>query len=108
MATVRLWDRRTGKPRAPLTGHTDAVYSVAFSPDGSGIASGGADSTVRLWDAYTGQPLGTPAEHTPASDQRGVQPRRNGHRIGKWEWGGMAVVPSHGGIPRNAFSASGI
>ena len=32
-----------------LKGHTGAVYSVRFSPDGKRIASGG-DKTIRLWD----------------------------------------------------------
>ena len=58
---MRLWDATTGQPIGhPLTGHTDEVGSVAFSPDGTRIVSGGYDETVRLWDATTGQPIGDP------------------------------------------------
>ncbi|MYI63126.1 MAG: hypothetical protein F4105_16025 [Gemmatimonadetes bacterium] len=33
-----------------LREHTDWVLSVAFSPDGTTLASGAADGTVKLWD----------------------------------------------------------
>ena len=34
----------------PLTGRTNGVDSVAFSPDGHTLATGSLDGTVRLWD----------------------------------------------------------
>ena len=59
--TIRLWDVRTGRPLGrPLTGHTDFVYDIAFSPDGRTLASAGYDNRIRLWDVRTHRQLGTP------------------------------------------------
>ena len=48
----------------PVTGHSAAVNSVAFSPDGtrvvsaSGYYTGGGDNTVRIWDVASGKEVG--------------------------------------------------
>ncbi|GAX39609.1 WD-40 repeat-containing protein [Tolypothrix sp. NIES-4075] len=47
------------KERDQLTGHSDRVTSVAFSPSGRYIVSGSADNTVLLWD-MSGKPIGKP------------------------------------------------
>jgi WD40 repeat protein len=38
-----------------LEGHTDRVRCVAFSPDGTSIATGGDDGSIRVWDPKTGE-----------------------------------------------------
>ena len=44
-----IWDARSNKPVRNLSyGHTDAVYSAKWSPDGALIASGSADTKVNI------------------------------------------------------------
>src|SRR5262249_40744654 len=65
--TVKVWDAVTGKETLTLKGHTNGergketltqrqtrgVNSVAWSPDGKRIISGGDDHLVKVWDADT-------------------------------------------------------
>lgn len=50
--------------RSILTGHTLSINTLALSPDGVTLASGGGDKTIRLWDWVTGEPIATLSGHT--------------------------------------------
>ena len=52
-------------PRQTLEGHISEVWSVAFSRDGSVLASGSLDGTVLLWDM---SPYVTLQSQTPSPD----------------------------------------
>jgi WD40 repeat protein len=60
---VIIWDIETGKQLLSLDGHTGMVTSVAYSPDGLYIASGGGDNTARIWEAESGILLLTLEKH---------------------------------------------
>jgi WD40 repeat protein len=43
-----------GPPTLIYRGHRDVLRAVAWSPDGTRIASGSYDKTVQVWNAITG------------------------------------------------------
>ena len=67
---IRLWNVNSGEPIKTLTGHTDVVSSVVFSPDGNFIVSGDwyddnhynsgdSNSEIRVWNTHTGEQIKT-------------------------------------------------
>merc|ERR1712166_1372254 len=57
MGTVRLWSAESGELLHTMEGHTSAVRSVAFSPDGQSALSKDWDTKERVWDVTTGECL---------------------------------------------------
>jgi len=71
MGSSRIWDVATGRLVRTLTGHGEWAAAVAFSPDGTRIASGGADRAVRISNALDRQGASGPSRAT---------------RGASWEW----------------------
>ncbi|MEG4861119.1 AAA-like domain-containing protein, partial [Microcoleus sp. K1-B1] len=52
------------KERNHLEGHSNSVWSVAFSPDGLTLVSASSDNTIQLWDLQTQKPIATLTGHS--------------------------------------------
>ena len=64
---ARLWDADSGTSIATLTGAAGPVWSVAFSPDGTMLATGSDDGTAGLWDVATRRQIGGPLTADPVN-----------------------------------------
>ena len=58
---LSLWKYPTLDKVGELTGHSDRILSLAMSPDGTRVASVGADETLRLWNCFSMKSKTAPA-----------------------------------------------
>ena len=80
-------------------GHTDAVRSVSFSPDGSLLLSSSQDNTVRVWDFATVQALKTFRGHGGRvqaaaflSDGKRILSASHDHTVFEWSIAGYEEI----------------
>ncbi len=55
--TIKIWDTASWEERFTLSGHTEPIISVVFSPDGKRLATIDDAGIAKLWDATTGKNL---------------------------------------------------
>jgi WD40 repeat protein len=72
--------RRAQPRRTPLPDHPKNVSAARFSPDGSLLATGGADGTLQLRDGHTLRPLG-PSIPTNEPEVIGIGFTRDGRLL---------------------------
>jgi RNA polymerase sigma factor (sigma-70 family) len=87
---VKLCEVATGKLHDVDHGHTDAVFSVAFSPDGKTLATGSWDFTAKLIDVATRKVRATLAGHQ--SSVRGVAFSPDGKLLASASFDGTVKV----------------
>jgi tetratricopeptide (TPR) repeat protein len=112
-----LWQLRHSS-LLTLKGHTNAVWGVAFSPDGKRLASAACDQTVKVWDAQTGQEIRTLRGHTSdvtsvvfSPDGKRLASSCNDHTVKLWDaqtGQELRTLKGHtGAVTRVAFSPDG-
>ena len=54
---LSMWELRSSEEQFHLSAHNRYCKSVAVSPDGRSVATGGLDNTLKLWSTETGEQL---------------------------------------------------
>jgi WD40 repeat protein len=126
---IRLWNAQTGQLLRRLGDPAEQVLTVAVSPGGKHVVSGGTGNTragvanstagaVRVWDAETGAPVWSASDHT--AEVLAVAFAPDGSSLAAADAGGSVVMrdaksgrtlftlPGHeGGATSVAFAPSG-
>ena len=90
----------TAQLKATLEGHTDLVWSVAFSQDGRTLASGSQDRTIRLWNPNNGNLKRTLTGHRDAVNSVAFSPDGTTLASGSWDGTIRLWNPNNGNLKR--------
>lgn len=82
---AKIWDLEPGKESMTLLGHSDKVWSVAFSPDGQDIVTAGTYSNVyKTWEIATRQEVPSPQQDPSFGNGYGYTFSRNFKWSASW------------------------
>lgn len=88
--TVQLWDANSSAPVRDLTGHSDTIRQLVWSPDGLQLVSISDDGTARVWGRLIGEALTIFDQHSASLTDAAWSP--NGTQIVTTAGDGHAFV----------------
>ncbi len=97
--SARLWDLSAGAPRLlhRLTGHTNAVFRLAFDPAGTRLVTGGLDGKAFVWNVASGERIGPVGQHADKIPDVAFSP--DGTLVATASADGRAQLTPVGGAP---------
>jgi WD40 repeat protein/serine/threonine protein kinase len=100
---VRLWHIDTGMPIFTFEGHTEPIFALGFSPDGTRLFSASQDRTVKVWDVAHQQEALTLRGHTDTVTGLSIHPE--GHWLATAGAGGLVHLwnATPGGPTRSPY-----
>ncbi len=111
---VRVWDVADGRSLMTMSVPAMRVYCVAFSPEGTTLASGWEDHVIRVWNAIVGREQYSLRGHEGEvnvvawrPDGRQLVSAGNDRSVRLWDATTRQEVRTFGGYHGAAFSADG-
>ena len=88
---AKVWNTKTGALLHELSEHRGSLTKIAFSPDGTQLATSGHDSTVRIWSTRTFEQVREITLPVPATAYR-LSFSPDGERLATAGFGGKSAA----------------